>query len=422
MTSNAMADATTDSAGSSTVEPLGASHAPFPAAATEKATLRIVIGADTYPPDVNGAANFAARLATGLAQRGHDVHVVCPSTTARSTVESNGLVTVHRVGSWATSHPTFRVVPPARAMRQARALLAELAPDVAHIQAHFLLGRGLAAAARRTGVALIATNHFMPENLHGHLRLPRPLRSAASRLGWWDLRRVLRRAQIVTAPTPRAVQLLAEHGVPSAVPVSCGIDLDRFPRPERAPMPDHLAPHVLFVGRLDEEKRVHELLLAAHRLRRDHRVRVEIVGDGKCRGALRKLAGRLGIAGDVTFHGYVDERALVDAYLRADVFCMPGVAELQSLATMDALAAGKPVVAADAMALPHLVSNGVTGWLYPPGDVAALADRLRRLIEDPAARIRMGIAGRRHIAQHTMASTLDRFEGLYSELAMAARP
>ena len=381
--------------------------------------LRIVIGADTYPPDVNGAANFAARLATGMAGRGHDVHVLCPSTDRRSVSDSHGNLTVHRISSLGTPvHPTFRVCRPLRAFRAAQDLLDELAPDLVHIQAHFLIGRGLAAAARRGGVPLVATNHFMPENLHGFVHTPKSLQALASRLGWWDLRRVLRSARIVTAPTPRAVQLLADNGVPSAVAISCGIDLDRFPA--HPPMSDHLAPHVLFVGRLDQEKRVDELLLAAHRLRPDVRMRVEIVGDGTCRGKWQELAGRLGIAGDVTFHGRVDEDALIAAYLRADVFCMPGVAELQSLATMDALAAGKPVVAADAMALPHLVHPGETGWLYPPGDVAALADRLRHLIEDPAARVRMGAAGRELIAEHTMDATLDRFEALYRKASVGA--
>lgn len=380
--------------------------------------LRIVIGADTYPPDVNGAANFASRLATGLAGRGHDVHVLCPSTNARSTTESRGAVTVHRVASVGTpAHPTFRICRPWRAHQAADALLSELAPDVVHLQAHFIVGRALAAAARRHDIPVVATNHFMPENLHGYLPLPTSLRTAVSQLGWWDLRRVLRNADVVTAPTPRGVQLLAEHGISAAVAVSCGIDLTRFP--PSPPESDHLVPHVLFVGRLDEEKHVDELLHAVHRLRRDVHLRLEIVGDGKCRRAWQELAGRLGIAADVTFHGHVDDDAVIAAYLRADVFCMPGVAELQSLATMDALAAGKPVVAADAMALPHLVRPGETGWLYPPGDVAALADRLRHLIDDTGARARMGAAGRELIAHHALGGTLDRFETLYRTAANA---
>jgi glycosyltransferase involved in cell wall biosynthesis len=379
--------------------------------------LRIVIGADTYPPDINGASHFAERLARGLAGRGREVHVLCPSTDARTTVETVGDVVVHRVASRRTPfHPTFRVCLPWRAFRAADDVLDEVAPDVVHVQAHFLLGRGLVRAAGRRGIPVVATNHFMPENLYGHGRIPAWLRNVAARLGWWDLRRVFRDAHVVTAPTPRAVRLLADNGVPGAIAVSCGIDIDRY----RGPAPEGPAGRVLFVGRLDEEKRVDDLLRAVAHLNhhvddRSLDLRVEIVGDGSRRAAWQELAERLGIAERVLFHGFIDEDALVAAYARCDVFCMPGVAELQSLATMEAMAAGKPVVAADAMALPHLVHPGRNGWLYPPGDAPALAGHLLYLLTDPDERARMGAASRQLIAGHSLESTLDRFESLYRQ-------
>src|SRR5207245_854309 len=163
------------------------------------------------------------------------------------------------------------------AFRAAADLLDELRPDVVHVQAHFLVGRGLVRAAVARGIPVIATNHFMPENLYGHARIPGWLRFAAARLGWADLRRVFRDAHVW---------------------------------------------HHVAASSLD--------------------IRVEIVGDGSRRAAWQELARQLGIAGRVVFHGFVGEGALLDAYTRCDVFCMPGVAELQSLATMEAMAAGKP--------------------------------------------------------------------------------
>ena len=386
---------------------------PAPAASPAGANQRILIGADTFPPDINGAAQFASRLARGLAGRGHDVHVLCPSTRRRSTVEQVDGVTVHRLGSIGTpAHPTFRLCTPWQANRAAATLLDQLKPDVVHVQAHFLIGRGLIRAAHRRGIPVIATNHFMPENLYGHLRVPAVLQKTANRLAWQDLRRVYTRVQAVTAPTPRAVELLAANGIPDATAVSCGVDLSRFDGDDIATP----VPHVLFVGRLDEEKRVDELLRAAHVVAKDEDFRLEIVGDGQCRSDWQQLAGRLGLAGRVTWHGFVSEQAVTEAYLRADVFCMPGIAELQSLATMDALAAGRPVIAADAMALPHLVRPGETGWLYRPGDVAELAGHLRALLTDSATRVRMGEAGRQLIATHSAGTTIGAFEALYRTL------
>jgi glycosyltransferase involved in cell wall biosynthesis len=384
--------------------------------------LRIVVGADTFPPDINGAARFAHRLASGLAGRGHDVHVLCPSTDARASTETRGEVTVHRVPSRLTPfHPTFRVCPPWRAFRASAALLDDLAPDLVHVQAHFLVGRGLARTAARRGIPVIATNHFMPENLFGHGRIPGWLQSAASSLAWRDLFRVYRDAAVITAPTPRAVQLLQDNGLPQrAIPISCGIDMEQFSPHAGGHVADRGSASVLFVGRLDEEKRVDELLRATALLTDDVRIRLDIVGDGSCRTEWEMLAEELGIGERVRFHGFVDDVELIDMYTRCDVFCMPGIAELQSLATMEAMAAGKPVVAADAMALPHLVHPGHNGWLYRPGDVPALADRLHRIFTEPNALARMGGASRRIIADHAIDRSLDSFESLY--LDMLGRP
>jgi glycosyltransferase involved in cell wall biosynthesis len=371
------------------------------------AALRILIAADTYPPDVNGAANFADRLARGLARRGHEVHVVCP---AHPATDSDGEITVHRIPSLPTPfHPTFRICTPWGASRAVAPLLDRLRPDVVHVQSHFAVGRATLRAATERGIPVIATNHFMPENLLGYAPIPRPVRATVARWAWRDLVRVYRRAQVVTAPTPRAVRLLTDNGLPGApLAISCGIDLDQYPA-RRTGLPA-AGTTVLFVGRLDKEKNVDELIRAAAAL---PDVRLEIIGDGACRESLTALAEGLGMLSRTRFHGYVSDHDLLAAYQRADVFCMPGTAELQSLATMEAMAAGLPVIAADAMALPHLVHPGVNGFLYPPGNVTLLAAALAELADDPAGLAAMGRASRKIIAGHDIQRTLDAFEGLY---------
>ncbi|WP_338041392.1 glycosyltransferase [Microlunatus panaciterrae] len=378
-----------------------------------------MLGVDTYAPDVNGSAQFSRRLALGLTERGHEVHVVCASDRGPGRVESVDGVIEHRIRSyrypWAES---FRVCMPWDAKLQVNRLLTDLRPDVAHLQCHILLGRALAAAARSHDVPLVATNHFMPENVFGYVPLPRALtRRLVSSWVWWDLNRVFGRADLVTAPTPRAVELLeANTNIRGARAVSCGIDSDRYWQASQLAGTGD-GPSVLFVGRLDQEKHVDQLIRAFAQLPSDLSASLEIIGDGEERSVLRALAARLGVEDRVHFHGFVSDAQLLAAYGRCAVFCMPGVAELQSLVTLEAMSAGKPVVAADAMALPHLVHHGRNGWLFAPGDVEDLTGRLSDLLSDPQRRRRMGEASRAIVAEHALSATLDSFEEIYNRVA-----
>lgn len=379
--------------------------------------LRIVVGATTYPPHVNGAANFGHRLATGLSARGHEVHVVCHSDSREPRTEVEDGVLVHRVGSYSSPfHPTIRGLMPWQA-RQADAMLEEIQPDVVHVQSHFFICRGLIDSARKRGIGVVATNHFMPENIFGYFKIPPFLQNAAGRLLWHNLVKHYRKAQMVTAPTPRAVQLLQDNGFDrTALPVSCGIDVDRYRRPAaryREQNPDPQTRTVLFVGRLDEEKHIDDLLRAMSLLRTEVRTCLEIVGNGARREAFEQLADDLGIADRVHFRGFLSDEDLLEAYARADLFCMPSIAELQSLATMEAMSAGTPVVLANAMALPHLVRPGENGWLYPPRDVHALAGAIGDVLAERATIDRMGQASQRLVSRHDIDQVLGRFESLY---------
>jgi glycosyltransferase involved in cell wall biosynthesis len=274
-----------------------------------------------------------------------------------------------------------------------------------------VLGRGVVRAAHRTGRPLVATNHLMPENLLAYSPIPRVLRGAAATIGWKDLGRIFGKADAVTAPTPRAVELLVRRaGLTEAFPVSCGIDADRYRATPKVP---GAVPTVLFVGRLDQEKRVDELIRAFAALPAELPAQLEIIGDGGRRDEWTALANEVGLGERVRFRGFVSEEELVEAYARAAVFCMPSVAELQSLATLEAMAAGTPVVAADAMALPHLVRPGRNGFLFQPGAVGELTTRLTALLTDTGLRRRMGAVSREIVAEHAIDATLSTFEDVY---------
>lgn len=388
---------------------------------------RVLIGADTYPPDVNGAARFTGELARGLAALGYDVHVVCPSVHGSAgTYRAEG-VTVHRLRSVRTPfHPTFRVCLPPTAAIGARRVLQAVRPDIVHVQSHFMIGRRLLRCGRRSGVPSIATNHFMPDNLVTYVHVPDAARRAVCTAAWRDCVRTFNRADIVTTPTPIAADLIRGKGLrPPVRPISCGIDLRRF-RPTRAPWCTGDAagtpgqPTLLFVGRLDEEKHLNEIIAALPEIRRHVDARLILVGTGTQRRRLAALAGRLGVTENVQFSGFVPDDELPSVYRSADVFCMPGVAELQSLVTLEAMASGLPVIAADAMALPHLVRPGCNGYLYRPGDVAELAGHAVRLLSSSHLRRRMGVTGQELASAHDRDNMLSEYEALYANLRSPA--
>lgn len=395
--------------------------------------MRVLIGADTWTPNVNGACYAARRLAAGLAERGHEVHVAAPARGFRSRpAEQVGPITEHRVRSMPVPRPSgFRICPPPGLRQSARALLRRVRPDVVHVQSHMILGRMLLTAAQDLGIPAVATTHMIPDNILpaiSFLHLP-PAR--LRRLFWWDAVRVLRRAAVVTAPTPHAAMLAETHGVPGPVlPVSNGLDTSRF-RPDstgRGPafrqrhgIPD--GPLLGVVGRLDHEKHVDEIIRSLAVVRRTVAdARLLVVGDGDEQGRLRATVRACGLEHAVTFTGRLPDEELADVYAAIDVFVNAGTAELQSLVTLEAMATARPVVAVDAGALPHLVRHGENGFRYPHGDVDALAGRVVQVLTDPEGAARMGEAGLRIVAEHTMPATLDAFEAIYAEQRAALLP
>ncbi|MEO5533934.1 MAG: glycosyltransferase [Pseudolysinimonas sp.] len=379
--------------------------------------MRILIGGDTFAPDINGSASFVKRLAVVLAGRGHEVHIVAPSPDGpgREGFEMHDGIQlmVHRLTSWRWyPHPWLRFALPWRAKPNGRRLMKEVKPDVVHFQSHIIIGNGLAPAAKAAGIRLIGTNHVMAENIAQHVTiLPPPLLRWLIRVQWKAAGKVYGLADEVTTPTKRSSdyfeQMTGLRGVHS---ISNGIDAANY-HPNYEP---RVGNRIVFVGRLDEEKCIHELLEAAALLDPALGAKVDIVGMGEDLHRLQKIARDLGIADVVTFHGATSDEQLRDILTAGAVFAMPSRAELQCIAAMEAMASALPVVAADAMALPHLVHPGENGYLYEPGNIPEFAAHLTSVLTAaPAEYTSMKKASQRIVAKHDLQHTVDVFEALY---------
>jgi D-inositol-3-phosphate glycosyltransferase len=131
------------------------------------------------------------------------------------------------------------------------------------------------------------------------------------------------------------------------------------------------------------------------------------------RGRLEDLATRLGVAGRITFLGALPHAELADLYALADVCVVPSRAETFGLVALEAEASGTPVVAAAVGGLLDIVEDGVSGYLVEGRAGADFADRIARILDDGALRLRMGDAGRERALQFTWTRSVDRLQTLY---------
>ena len=179
---------------------------------------------------------------------------------------------------------------------------------------------------------------------------------------------------------------------------------------------DVAQPIILFVGRLVRYKGVHVLLDALH----DVGATALLVGDGPERTALEARARELGIADRVRFLGAVSDEELRALYSACDVFVLPSTTRQEAFGVvqLEAMMAGKPVVSTDlGTGVGWVNQHGETGLVVPPGDVSALRDALRRLLEDESLRNSYGeAAARRACTNFSVERMIEAILALYAEV------
>jgi glycosyltransferase involved in cell wall biosynthesis len=178
--------------------------------------------------------------------------------------------------------------------------------------------------------------------------------------------------------------------------VHCGVDPNRYTGTKVA----RSGNQILFVGRLAAVKGVPVLLEALETLRRNRPdLHLTLIGDGPERAELEAEAQNRGLSEAVTFAGYKSQSDVATTLNQSDLLVLPSFAEGVPVVLMEAMASGLPVVATQIAGIPELVEQGISGELVPPGDSAALANALERVLADPAAATKMGAAGRAKVSE-----------------------
>lgn len=387
--------------------------------------MKILFGTDNFYPNVNGSANFTYELIKGLVRNGHEVFVIAPSKKFKNTVIKDRGITIYGIRSVMIPnmiYPSFRI-PITAGSTRIRAIIEKTNPDVIHIQDHFMIGSKTAKEGKKLGIPLVGTNHFLPENFIHYFYPPKFVKKTLSRFAWKQFIRVYKHLDLITTSTKTAANLIKNLGLENPiVSISCGIDLNRFQPKNNG---DYLKkrykiassnPVVLFVGRLDKEKRIDVLIKAFVDVLPSVHAKLVIAGKGAERSNLVKLTKRLGVDKDVIFTGFVTEKDLPFLYRIADVFAIASIAELQSIVTMEALASGLPVVATKAIALPELVHNGKNGYLFNEGDTKTLAKQIVEILTNTPLKKKMSEESLKIIKSHDMNKTIKSYGDIYQRL------
>ena len=376
--------------------------------------------------NMGGPALHVAYLTAGLAERGYETTLVAGSLARGEDsmafvaeelgIEVQRIVELHREIS--VLRDAVAIVRLARLMRRVR-------PHILHTHT------AKAGAVGRLA-ALLAGDARPPivvHTFHGHVLRGYfdPLRTAGFRL----LERWLARTSTaLVAVSPQVRDDLVALGVAPRerfAVVRLGIELEqrvataRDGRGEHRRVlgvgPDRFA--VGWIGRMTGVKRTEDVLRAFRRLR-DGGVDacLFMIGDGPDRAAVERRAHELGVMRDTFFLGYQEEVA--PFYAAFDAMILPSINEGTPVSAIEALAAGRPVVATRVGGVPDVVRDGEDGFLVDPGDVDALADRLTRLAADPELRERLGASGRaRVIPRYSVERLVDDIDLLYRSLLEA---
>lgn len=412
--------------------------------------MKITIATAVYYPMINGVAVFSHNLAVGLVKRGHEVLVICPSQTGKNyTKMIDGVKVAYLRSMQAKIYPDqihsvpkkkkfmgvelphlfyrhgFRVsIFPALEIKK---ILDSFHPDVVHVQISDPIGLSVVSYARKNRIPIVTTEHNQPEVITDPLKMPKMVKKPMNYLLSSYFRNRQSKSDFVTMPTKQSIEnLLLSSDKDFAVPVAAvsnGVDLTNF-KPGKAPaqiydkykIPQD-KPIVLYVGRVDPEKKVGTVIEAfAQALIKVPEAVLVVVGDGVDKARLQKMVLDLEISDSVKFLGRVLPPDLYEIYKIGSVFVTASEIETQGIVLIEAAASGLPLIAVNKGAVAEVCLNSKNGYLCEPGDAKGIAEAMEKILLDEKKRREFSEKSVEIASEHDFEKTLDKFINIYHKV------
>lgn len=386
--------------------------------------MKIIIGSESFAPNISGVATAAELLAKTLSKEGHKVWVMAPSRTQKSHVDNSFKeFTVIRLRSIKNPfRKGFRVtLLPGKEIAK---WVDEIKPDIIQLEDPTSICSQLLRAAKDRDIPVVVTNHFSLDYVISYLKWLKPFHPQLKYILKIYLSGFYNQCDYVTCPTQTVKDDLLHWGVKSPiVPISNGVDLDRFFAHSDLTEIYHkhhlpINPTVIYLGRVDKDKRIEVFIKMIPHVLKKFNAHFTIAGMGDEVPNMKKLARKLGVEREISWIGWIDRNTDEFAQIiqTATVFAIPSPIETQSIVTMEAMASGLPVVGANAGALPELIKDGENGYLFERDNSEDMADKIVKILKDKKLQEKMSKASLEFINIHQVGNCFDKIMKLYDEL------
>lgn len=339
--------------------------------------MRIAMFTETYRPQINGVVTSIEYFRKELEERGHDVYVFAPGDRARR----EGKVYYFPSKSF-KKYPEYRIAIPMRIRRAFK----EIKPEIVHSHGPFSMGVSALMLSKHYERPIVASYHTPIEEYLELITKKEKIRKLLGKISLKYAVGYYNRCDLTLTPSKVVLRQLVSNGLKQGKVLPNGIRVEEFENGN----PDFLSENygienaILHVGRLCKEKKVQVLIRAFSKLEND--ASLVILSDGPYRKELERLARELGLEDRVIFTGYVERRMLKHFYASSLFVVVPSTVETQCLVVLEAMASGRTVIGARAMALPETIKHRKNGLLFEPDNVEDLAKKMSLLLENGGMR------------------------------------
>lgn len=386
--------------------------------------MKILITSESYYPNVSGVAVFVHYLAQNLVKRGHQVFIITPGDKKQPKYKKeikNGVI-IYRLKS--VYNPfrkgyRFTLFP----YVSVKKIINEINPDVIHMQDPSPICISALFICRHK-IPIIITNHFSLDYILSYIKLPKPFDQYLAEIFSRYLHWFYKYAAILTCPTPTVAKYLKAKNIHAdAVAISNGVNLEQF-FPYYGDMENfktkyNIPPNkkmILHVGRFDKDKRIEVLIKAIPIVLKEKNVCFVLCGDGKEKEKYIQMIKNLKLEKNVVWVGVIShQKELPKMYQVADLFVTPSPIETQGIVALEAMASAKPIVGANAGALPELIKNNINGLTFKPGDEKDFAEKILKILKNDKMSLAMGERGLELVEKHSLEKTYNKFEEIYEK-------